>query len=707
MRIGRGFTVQDDAAGADVAVISYSYWRRRFALSPEVLGSTLYVNGAPFTIIGVSGAAFTGEWVGATPDFWVPTGAACEVHRELFGERSPEQSRLECARRLGYQAIVRLREGVSLDAANVAARAVAGRLGAATRGSSGLDPKARFTVADASRGYSPQRDAFARPLLILAAVVALVLAIACANVANLLLARNAARRREFALRSAIGAGRARIARQLLVETLVLAAIAGAVGLLFGQWSIGLLGAYVSGGPAGGLTPASLNLDVHRFDERVAAFSLGLALLTALLCGLAPVGLAAVQSIAPWLATRNADATAVRGRLNFRAMLIVGQVAISLVLLSGAALFVQTVRNLRAENLGLDADRLLLVWLAPGQSGRPAAQLGALWSTVQQRIAALPGVRAASPSTTGLLTGDEFQTVPIAVNGQAVRPGEEPRALPKTVSPDFFRTIGQPLLAGREFTPADTASSRRVAIINESLARRLFGPQNPIGREFQPGGATAAAREIVGVVANAKYLSPREDRRQMMFYYPAAQVPAGALRRMCLAVRATGDTGAVMTAIRGELHRIDPRLPVLRIAPLDRQLDDLLFRERLLATLSAVFGALAAALACLGLYGVLSYSVTRRTAEIGVRLALGGTPAGVRVMVVRQSVTLVLAGIALGIPGTVAAARLAGAWLFGVQSTAPALTGAAALALLAVGALAALIPAQRAGRIDPMSAIRSE
>ena len=464
--------------------------------------------------------------------------------------------------------------------------------------------EATIDVASAARGYSTQREAFAKPLAVLMCLVGAVLLIACANVASLSLARATARRREIAMRMAIGASRVRITRQLLTESVLLALGGSVLGVVLTVAGMQVLASLIASGPASSvfLGMSSVQLDLH-LDARLLTFTLVLGVFTVIAFGLAPAVRGSRVSLQSVLTGRGAD-DGVAGVAARRALVVL-QVALSLVLLAGASVFVRTLRNLRSEDLGADRARLLLVWTLPGQTGRQGESLRALISSVHGRLASLPGVRMVSESGTGLLTGSSggprvwpAGTVPndderIAVDGSM------------TTGPGFFETIGQPLLFGRELTSLDTDTSARVVIVNQSLARRLFGVENAVGQRLATASeGRAKTYEIVGVVKDARYRNPRQPAG-LMTYWPLLN--SGRAPRVTFVLRTTGNTPSLMTAIRREIRETDATLPVLDVDTVDEQLDGLLFQERLIADFSAFFGALALLLASVGLFGVVSYT----------------------------------------------------------------------------------------------------
>ncbi len=699
--LGRTFTPGDDRApgGHPVAVISYGYWERRFARAVDVVGRTFTLNGVVYDIIGVTPKGFSGDWVGKPMDLWVPFMMASQVMPEVPGgpPRFP-------ARVTG-----RLKPGVTREQAQAAAQVLHQQI---LLEAAGPNPSPvllkhiaswRIELVPAANGYSPQRQSFGQPLAILMIVVGLLLLIACANVANLLLARAASRHREMAVRLALGAGRGRVMRQLLTESALLATLGGALGLLFAWWGTTALAAFVRSGPVTStLLSTTTDLDL-RLDGRVFAFTAVLCLGAAILFGLAPAFRSSKVSLAPALTGRGAGSDRSGGRFGLGQALVIAQVALSLVLLIGAGLFVRTLSNLKAQDLGFDQEHVLLVWAAPVQAGRHGPALADLCQTVQERLSSLPGVRSASVSMGGVLDGSEtgVPSEQITIKGQTPRPGLSLRSI--GVAPGFFETAGIPLLQGRDFTQQDAETAPHVAIINETMARFFFGDRNPIGERL--GGLPGAETEIVGVVKDAKTGTPRDNRG--VFYIPYGQNQRLLRLTWSVAVRSAGDPTALAASVRQELRNIDPGMPIPRINTIKEQLDDVLFQERLIASLSGLFGILAVLLACLGLYGVVSYTVARRTKEIGIRLALGATQAGVLRMIFKESLALAFAGIAIGAPATIAATRLISARLFGVSAADPLTIAAAGLLMIAVAALAALLPAQRASRVDPMVALRCE
>ncbi|HKF56651.1 MAG TPA: ABC transporter permease [Blastocatellia bacterium] len=711
--LGRPFTADDDrvAGNNPVAAISYDYWNRKLNHREDVLGSELTLNGTPYTIVTILPPGFSGDWVGRRIDIWMPLAQEPLVYSErpdLLTNPNTQSVRI----------IARLSPGATMEQARAAAviacgGAVADLTPALNASWKEYFARSQFGIESYAGGYSPERYEFSRLLVVLFAVVGLVLLIACANLAGLLLARAAPRQREIVLRAALGASSGRIIRQLLTESLVLAAIGGVLGILFAVAGADILvGSLAATSQSPQLGSSHFTLDA-RLDWHVVGFTAAVCLVTALLFGIAPALSASRTSLTAALGGRGADNTGRRGIIGLGKSLVVLQVAISLLLLVAAGLFVRTLANLKGQDLGFEKRNLLLVWTLPGQKGQKGPELANFYQTVQERVSALPGVISASPSMKGLLR-EQGYGVRLRMPDQPPD-AEQDSVLFDLVAPGFFETTGMKLLTGRDFNRLDNESAPHVAVINESMARVYFNNQNPVGKHF---GAAMMGREapfmeteIVGVVKDARgYNSPRETDSRML-YFPYRQDMAlnthTRLASMCLALRTAGDPAAMKTPVRKELLSIDPGLPIVGMESVDEQLDDAIAQERVIASLAAFFGALAVLLACLGLYGVVSYTVNRRTAEIGIRLALGATRTSVLGAVLKESMILILIGVVFGVPAALAATRLVSTMLFGVGATDATTVAASILLIILVGAAAALLPAVRASRVDPMVALRYE
>jgi predicted permease len=699
--IGRMFSPDDNRipAAHPVAVISHSYWERRFGQATDIVGRTLTMSGTTFTIIGVTPQRFNGEWVGRPADLWVPFMMASQVMPEVPGGPA----------RFPALIIGRLKPGVIIEQAQAAAQLTYQQLLMEDAGSNITSAQRQFiaqrriALEPAANGHSEQRQVLLQPMAILAGMSGLMLLAVCANVANLLLARSVAREREIAVRKALGAPRWRIVRQLLTESLLLAVLGNACGLLFSVWGKKTLSMMLMAGPLStGVEDNSIALDL-RLDVRVIAFSALLSILTSLIFGLAPAWNSSKSTLS--LKTRGSIANRGGGRFSLSNFLVSIQVALSLILLIGAGLFVRSLQNLRSQDIGFDRDHLLLVWAAPARTGRKTPELLDLAGVVKDKLSELPGVKSVSISTGGLLDGNVRggQSEALQFQGSAPKPGQSISAL--GISPHFFTTVGLPLIAGRDFNEQDTEQSPKVAIVSESMARFYLGNVNPIGKRFNARGGQGFPIEIVGVVKDAKLGTPRDQR--VSWYFPYRQF-AGFMRvNWCIAVRTSVDLTATAASVRRSLRDLDPNLPILKVNTLEDQMSGVLVKERLIAVLSGFFGILAVFLSCLGIYGVISCGVARRTNEIGIRMALGATPADVIRLILKQSFWMVVGGIALGVPAAMMVARLISSLLFNINPIDPLTLVSAIILIIAVASAAALSPARKATKIDPLAALRHE
>lgn len=699
---GRTIAVEDDYAGAaPVAVVTYRYWQRRFGQDPEIVGKTVIVNNVPFTIIGVTPPEFFGALqVGESPDLSIPFSMQPQL--------SPSESDITKPWVWWVQIMGRLNSGVTTERAAAsfesifqqsaeegwtAALARFPPRGQAQNPAPRDVPKLR--AESGSQGLTESRRAYSEPLTILLAIVGLVLLIACANVANLLLARGATRQKEIAVRLAIGASRWRLVRQLLTESVLLAILGGAAGVLFAYWGKDLL---LNLRPWGG---AELALDL-KLDLRVLGFTIAVSLVTGLLFGLAPALRATRVDLTPALKD-NARSVAGGSRSYLTKSLIVAQVAMSLVLLVGAGLFVRTLRNLQNVDVGFNRENLLLFNVEPGLNGYTNAQIAQLYRQLTERLEAAPGVRSATVSLIPLLAG-YGRTSSISVQGHTPQPGDEDDAKVNTVGESFFATMEMPILLGRSLSLHDDERAPKVAVINQMLARKYFGDENPLGRRFGFGGPeTSGQIEIVGVARDAKYTDMRRETEPTVYLPYPQSIP----RSATFIVRSSGNPTALTASIRDAVRDVDSNLPIFGVKTQSQQADESLVQERLFATLSSFFGVLALLLACIGLYGVMSYGVARRTNEIGIRMALGATSTRVTRMVMRETMLVVGIGVAIGLGAAVATTRLVAVMLFGLAPTDPVTVSFAVLLMIAVAALAGYIPARRAARVDPMVALRYE
>ena len=694
--LGRVMTEADDQTpGAHpVAVISYNFWQRGFGSDPDIVGKRISLNGYPFTVIGVAAQGFNGVAVGVAPDVRIPITMISQVR-----PGGPPVFESRWAMWLGVMA--RLKPGVSIEQAQVGADTLFQTVREPdVRRMKGDSPDTRLfkslhiRLESAETGISNLSRQFSEPLLVLMCLVGVVLLIACLNVANLLLARATSRQKEIAVRLALGAGRFRLMRQLLTEGVLLSALGGALGLIFAFWTTDLLLGFL---PSGRVAAA---LDIKP-DLRMLGFTLGVTVLTGLLFALAP----ALQATCPDLiaALKNEAVMAPGGgrRWEMRRLLVILQVALSLVLLVGAGLFVRSLQNLRAVDDGYNTDQVVMLALDPAQSGYTLDQLRSFYAQLDERVAAMPGVKASTYVYHVPMSGGHSR-VGLEAPGYQPHPGEEMAVLLNQSTPQFFATFGIPLLAGRDFAAQDTPGAPKVVIVNESLARRFFDPESSLGKRITLENYKDL--EIIGVVADAKYRNLKEPVPQTA-YIPYSQYGMTGQRTLC--VRTAGDSGVMVAAIRREVQSLDQNLPVFNIKTFAGQINESVSRERLVALLSSFFGVFALLLASLGLYGVMAYAVARRTREIGIRMALGAATGSVLWMVLRETMVLVLVGVAMGLPSALAATRLTEGLLFGLTPTDPVTIALATLLMIAIATLAGYLPARRAARVDPMVALRHE
>ena len=678
-------------------MISHGYWKHRFGLSPDVIGRTLKVQNTTYTIVGVTPPEFRGDWIGRPADMWVPFAVAPRIMAEIPVAASKFPTRI----------LARLKPGVSLQQAQAATDVVYERFLKEQTAANAVSQAntQRLVLEQASTGYSPQRRTFEQPIRILLVVAGLVLLVVCTNLATMLLARSAARQREMSVRAALGAQPRRILRQLLTESLVLAAMGGMTGVLCALWGTAALTRALASGPAGVRSDIvsqsfmSVRLD-PQFDGRILAVSLAVTLVCGLLFGLVPALYASRLSLAAGLGVKGAPGVASRERFHTTAALLVIQVALSLVLSVSAGLLLRSLRNLEMQDVGFDRAHLLVVTTAPVQTGRVGAALPPFYERLRQKLATIPGVAAISLTNGGILDGDDAgaptETLPIA--GQAPKPGILSRRF--AVVPGFFETVGLSLRAGRDFNEHDAMTAPKVAIINETMARFFFGDDDPLGHRIGDDHM-----EIIGVVPDAKYGTPRDHRA--IWYVPFSQNMRLMQLNWSLAILAAGPPDGMVEEVRRALREVDSTLPVINVTTVDQRLGDVLVQERLMTKLATWFGGFALLLAALGVYGVVSFAVTCRTNEIGVRMALGAQRRDVLGMVLNEGLLLVIAGIVIGLPVTLGATRMISSRLFGVNAADPLTITGATLLMLAVAAFAGVLPAYRASRVDPMVALRCE
>lgn len=698
--LGRPVQAPDDRVGAPpVALISAGLWARAFGSSPLVLGRTVKLNMVPVTIIGVTPRRFTGaKGAQSGQDFFIPLSAQPLVapwgrKGSLIGDSSPEVWWLNI--------MGRAKPGVS-DAAVQAA--LDARLAALVRAD--LQPGAsrtipRLDVQDGSRGLFVSKHTFARPVSVLMGVVALVLLLACSNIASLLLARSTARQREIAMRMALGAGRARVLRGVLTESLLLSALGGILGAALAFVGCRILPALL----ANPWKPSDFTMPL---DWVVLLFTGGITIASGLLFGIVPAWLATRSDVGA--ALKSATRTSTRRRRGLGGNAIVGfQVMLSTLLVVGAFLFVGTLWNLARVNPGFRTDHLVIFAIVQPGSRYPAPNDLDLHRRIEERLRALPGVDALTLSEVAYIS-DSMENTNFLPEGERIDPGKDQSAWNNAVGAGFFRTMGIPILAGRDFNAFDVAAAPKVGILSESLARRAFPGQNPIGKyflaHFHPlEGKPGDLIEVVGVCGDTRYWSLKEDPSGV-FYQPYLQTPNldfGATYE----IRTSLSPGAIVPSLRKAVQAIDPDLPLQDIRTQQEQIDASMQQERIIAALTVSFGMLALVLACVGVYGVMAYSVAQRASEIGIRMALGALPWQVLTMVLREGMWISAAGIACGIGASIFTARLVQSLLYGLKANDLVVFAAAALLLVLVGLAASWIPARRAAAMEPMQALRQE
>ncbi len=692
-RIGRAIGPEDDdVAVSPVAMISHPFWSRRFGLDPEVVGRVITINNVPVTIVGVLPPEYTGV---RRPD-----EAAADIHLPLahyapFTSRGAERDRATWS---WVQIMGRLQPGVTAEQVrgNLDGPFRAGSRAAMDGYLETLSPTRRalrrsrsgtavpgLRVDSASRGiYDPNPDS-TRQAVMLGVVVLLVLLVVCANLANLLLSRATARQRELAIRLSVGATRGRLVRQLVTESLVLSGIGGGLGVLMAFAAKRLL-------PFGQTAP---------FDWRVCAFASVVSVSAALLFGLAP----ALRATGAGLSSRLKASTqgVGGGRTRLAKALLVAQVAVSLVLVVGAGLFLRTLGNLRAVDIGFNRANILLFRVDPELNGYDESRQAGLFDELTQSIRSVPGVQAVGHSTIAYLTDWGSVGDTIFVEGSDVEDGYQPRV--NSVSPGFFETMEIPVLRGRLFDSRDSMDAPPVVVISEAAARGFFGSDDPIGRRLGNSRLASGRAEIVGVVRDVKNSNVRTDAPPTV-YWPHVQESYGAGH---FAVRTAGSPAALTSAVRAAVRRVDDNLPLMDVSTQAQQIEDRFEEERLFAFAYALFGGLAMGLTAIGLFGVVSYAVVRRTNEIGIRMALGADRAGVVLMVLKESLVLVGVGVGLGVGGVFVTGRLVTSLLFGVAPTDGATMLTAVVVMVAVASIAGYLPARRAAGVDPLIALRCE
>ncbi|MBI4904455.1 MAG: ABC transporter permease [Acidobacteria bacterium] len=698
--IGRVLTAEDDdpGKGSPAVVLQYDFWQSRYAGDRNVVGSTIRLNGSPFTVAGVASPEFGGTGAGQLTQVWVPVTMRTTLSPDWTSELKNERS-------AWFYLFARLKPGVTIDQAQSAMRVLHDqRKQEELKGQFFLkfpDTKDRFlrqtlSLIPADRGMSQLRSTFEKPLVVLQWLVGIVLLIACTNVANLHLARAAARQREIAIRSALGASRAQMVRQLFVESSILAVAGGAGGLLLSSWLARGLVRFLP------YDPSTLSLSTAP-DTRVLLFTMAITLATALIFGLVPAFRGSNVPASTTLKEEAGSVTGGHGHVRMRKTFVALQVALSALLLIGAGLFVRTLDNLRNVRLGFDVENVLMFGVRPATQYSETRKLQMFRSLVEG-LATVPGVKSVGANSSRLLTGGRWDSQ-ISIPGVAKVNGQVPASFFNAVTPGYFETLGIPIKLGRDFSWRDWGGSRKVALVNEALVKQYFDGANPVGRQMAQGRDVPADTEIIGVFGNARYHDVRGEIPPQTFLNIDGRMRfVGSVN---VYARIQGDPRVVMPALREQVRRVDSNLVVFDMRMMDDQLNRRLANERMLSYLSGGFAFLATLLAVVGLHGVLAFVVTRRTREIGIRIALGAGQGTVIQLVMREMSAVILMGLAAGVITALVCGRYVETQLFGVKALDVPVIVISIVLLLAASLIASLLPAWRASRISPIRALRWE
>jgi putative ABC transport system permease protein len=692
-------SVDDRAIGeSPVVVLSHDYWRTRFSESPSVLNELMIVNGISMTIIGVAPAGFDGTTLGERPQVYVP------ITMRGFTEQTPQG--FENRRNYWAYLFARLKPGVSIEQAgtaiNVPYHAIINDVEAPLQ--KGMSPQTlerfkvkKVTLEPGYRGQSTLHQEAQTPLLVLLVVTGVVLLIACANIANLLLARAAARTGEMAIRLSIGASRKNLIGQLLTESCLLAVLGGVAGLIVARWTIDLI---VS------LLPSDASLILKfQLDWPVVFFGAAVTIGTGIVFGLFPALHSTRPDVLSSLKGQTGQPSGARSAARFRTVLATTQIALSMALLVSAASFAKSLFNISRIDLGLKIDNMITFSISPELNGYKPAQSRALFERLENELSAQPGVTGVTASLVGLLTGNNWGN-DVSVQGFQGGPDVDSNSRYNEVGPGYFRTMGIPLMSGREFTDADAFGAPKVAIVNEQFAKKFNLGRDAVGKRMKQGGGGQKDLdvEIVGLVQNAKYSQVKSEVPPLFFTPYRQDDRNGSIN---FYVRGAMDAERILSIVQPVVSRVDPNLPVENLRTMQRTVQDNIAVDRIISVLSAAFAGLATALAAVGLYGVLAYTVAQRTREFGVRMALGADPARVRTMVLRQVGLMTIVGGVIGLAAAIGLVRLAQSLLYKLEGSDPVVLIGSAIALTFVAVVAGFVPARRASRVDPMTALRYE
>ncbi len=689
--LGRLIDVDDDRVGANVAVISYAWWQGRFAASSKVIGQSIVINSKPFTIIGVSAPEFFGVNPGGAPEIFMPIHAA--------GLLGSDDRRFLDTNFYWVEIMGRLKAGINIRRAQAMLAPQFDQFEASTA----TNNKERadlpeLLLEEGGSGIDSLRRQYSKPLFVLMTMVGLLLILACANTANLLLARATARRREMATRLSLGASRPRVIRQLLTESVLLAATGGLLGIWIATFGIRFITWLLANGRDHFTLHAGIN-------GQVLGFTLCLALLTGILFGFAPALQATKVDLTPALREARSSVSR-RGRLGLSDALVVSQIAASLLLVIGAGLFVRTLSTLESVELGFNRNHVLLFAVMPKQAGYKDEQIVGLFKELRNRFSAIPGVRSATLSD-GALVNEGISRTGLRIPGIITKTSHGNATPVMNVGPSFFTTMQIPILRGREIGEQDTIGSPPVAVVNEIFAKNYFGSENPLGRRIGLGGDGGKFDEfeIVGIAKAARYNSLKGDIPPLV--YPSYAQNRKVLNQMIFELRTVTDPLSFVRPVREIVHEVSPRIPVFSVTTQSAQIEETIGQERTFAELCTCFGVLALAIASMGLYGTMAYAVARRTNEIGIRMALGAERGRIIRMVLREVFALTTAGLAIGLAVAWAASRFVESFLYGVKRNDPQSVLISMLILIAAASVAGYVPAWKASRIDPMAALRHE
>jgi predicted permease len=688
---GRGFLPDEDKSlgASSVVVLGHSLWQRRMASDPNIVGKKVQLNNRPYEVIGVAPDFFKGTKFGLSMDFWVPMSMVEELRRSpgLLSERNSQWMLV----------MGRLKPGVSLAQASAEISAIATRLNQAHPDERSSNTRAKALIE--VDGRFDDATVFKSASAVAMAIVGLILLIACANVANLMLARAVARRKEIAIRLALGASRMRLIRQLLTESLLLALLGGGLGLLLAYWVTGLMQGFIP------VLPYNIVDNFFALDQRALVFTLIVSLATGLVSGLAPAWHSSKPDVVPIL--KGDSQAAQRGktrRLTLRNSLVVAQVALSLVVLVCGGLFIKSFRKAQTMDPGFTNNNALLVTMSPQLVGYENEQANNFFTQVKERAANLPGVESASLVQLLPLGDSSNSTGPVLKEGETLPRGSAGRnIMVNVVSPGYFRTMGIPFIEGRDFDARDQQKTQRVVVVNQRMAQTVWPGETAIGKRFFIGPESRDAIEVVGVVKTGKYRSLAEDPRPL-FYYPLSQRRPSAVT---LVMRTSGDPRALVTALRSEVQSIDRRVPLYGVKSMTEHMTWALFGPNMAATLSLAFGIVAILLSAIGLYSVMAYVVSQRTREVGIRMALGANRHDVMKMITTQGMRLALAGVVIGLILSLGVARVVSSLLIGISGYDVATFAVVSALLASVALIACYLPARRATKVDPLVALRYE